>query len=925
MRLTVVSSHSPRRRLPLVALLLACAASPLGAQGLEVAIDGTVRGDDGSIPAQATIDVRSRATGATRHLATDARGRYLVLALAPGQYDVTAYALGYRPGRRDGIAVVIGERVRVDFTLEHGAVELAPTVVTADRRADVRRADVSTAITPEDVRDLPLGRNVLSAAVLAPGVRMHSSATGAGVPAAGPSNSARFGNIYLDGVEMKGLGQATVIGAGSGSIVSQDAVEQLRIMFDPYDVELGHGSAWIVSAVTWQGSNQLAGSVFAYGQNRDVVAKSTFEAEKPRFARGQLGGTLRGAIIHDRLFFAASFERQVTDNYVSVVPGRPAANPEIWSSYAGTFRAPSRNDIGTLRLTAPAGAHTVDLSLTSRRLAGEGGFGTRTAATLLAHDAGTSTRFGATSARLRDTWASGRFANEISIDVLDTRNDDHALRPGPAYRYPGLQLGNNSLPSVSVEHHVGIGEKLGISVNAFGREHLLKLGGDATRATGWGYAPSNRDGFFIFATDTSTQPATGIIGVGYNDSASTRDARVTAGGWLLDAYVQDQLHPVSPLTLTIGVRWDAALGLLNESRRLPFASDTTLRRVVGEWYLDDGDRRNTLDELSPRVSLVWDVGEHGRTFLRAGYGIMYDETPVYGALNERIFWQWRIYAISSPGTTDPAVLRQRIRGTAPNLWLFPDRMRSPSTRQWSVGFARKLGDGVALNVDYLDQHLRNATVTVRENVAPAAGRPRPLTTRYGDLVLWGDFGDGTYRGLLSSLSAERGRSRFTLAYTLSSARTEFNVASTNDYPDSADYRMQRSAADERHRVVATEAMRLPWGITISTIGILASPQPFLVIVGTDVNHNGVTGDDWPGGLRTARNGGSNNWYRELDARVAKSVRGSRGELTFTADVFNVFNVGNHSDYQGVQTNLAYRKPLADYARRQGQLGLRYSF
>ena len=29
---------------------------------------------------------------------------------------------------------------------------------------------------------------------------------------------------------------------------------------------------------------------------------------------------------------------------------------------------------------------------------------------------------------------------------------------------------------------------------------------------------------------------------------------------------------------------------------------------------------------------------------------------------------------------------------------------------------------------------------------------RPLTTRYGDILLWGSFGDATYRGVLTSLT-----------------------------------------------------------------------------------------------------------------------------------------------------------------------------
>jgi hypothetical protein len=909
----------------LLAVLLVCAAPLLGGQGLDVSLDGAVRGDDGAALAQAELAVVSHGTGAVRRVRVDARGRYFIVALSPGAYDITAYALGYRPVRSAGVMVVVGERAHVDFTLARGAADLAPIVVMADRRSDIRHADISTAVLPDDIRDLPLNaRNVLDVAIAAPGVRTHAS-SGGGVPQAGPSDAGRFGNVYLDGIELKSLGQANLVGMpASGSIVSQEAIEEFRIMLDPYDVEWGHAAAWVVSAVTRQGSNDLHGSLFAFGQNRDLVATRSFTSEKPRYARGQLGATIRGPLIRDRLFFAVTVERQRSDNFITVVPGRPAAAPDRWSAYAGAYPAPVRNDMATLRLTAPLGSHVFDLSSSGRELTNTSGFGVRSGTVVLAQEAGTAARYTVTATRLRDSWVAGRFANEFAVELLTNRSDERPLRPGPAYRYVGVQLGISTLPTQAYERHLGVTEKAALAFDALGMSHVVKLGGGAQRTHGIGFQPVNRDGLFVFATDTSTRPAQGTIGVGYYDTTGTSDARSTNDGWLLDAYAQDQLHPFDQLTLTIGLRWDADLNTLNQGIALPFASDTTLQRVVGDRYLNDGDRRNTLDNFAPRVSAVWDVGKRDRTFVRAGYGISYDRIPVYGAFWEQVFWRWRSYVIQTPGTTNPDSLRAMIGSSAPSLHLLPDRIATPYTRQWSIGIGHRLGDGVTFNADYIDQRLRHVYVTVRRNVAPTGGQ-RPLTTRYGDLFLWGDFGAGTYRGLLTSLTVDRQRSRLNVAYTLSSAKSNFNLVSTNDFPDSSDYRMQRSLADERHRIVVTEAASLPWGVSVAAIGVLASPHPYLITIGSDGNRNGVLNDDWPNGMRTARNGGSNNWYRDLDLRLEKRIHVSDGVLTMLGEVFNLFNVGNHSDYQGVQRNLGYGKAISDYPRRQAQLGVRYSF
>jgi hypothetical protein len=45
----------------------------------------------------------------------------------------------------------------------------------------------------------------------------------------------------------------------------------------------------------------------------------------------------------------------------------------------------------------------------------------------------------------------------------------------------------------------------------------------------------------------------------------------------------------------------------------------------------------------------------------------------------------------------------------------------------------------------------------------------------------------------------------------------------------------------------------------------------------------------------------------------------------TAEAFNLVNWANHSEYQGTRTLLGYGSPVGDYARRQGQLGIRVEF
>jgi hypothetical protein len=433
----------------------------------------------------------------------------------------------------------------------------------------------------------------------------------------------------------------------------------------------------------------------------------------------------------------------------------------------------------------------------------------------------------------------------------------------------------------------------------------------------------------MFSTDTSTQPQTARIGIGYTDPSSTTDARLSAYRLVTGTWLQDEFRPSEALTITAGLRYDVETRGPTEAKHEPWATDTTLQRVVGDEYLNDGDRKNDLNNFAPRIAATWNIGARGRTFLRAGYGIMYERIPAFGAFSERLGWQWRIYSFTRPGTTDPAELRRRVLvgglSAVPNLVLLPDHLQAPFNRQWSFGVAYRLSEHSAVNVDYLDQHLRDLYTTVKMNAADPVTRVRPLTNRYGDILLWGSSGDATYRGVLTSLTFDSAALHLSAAYTLSWSNSEFGQVMNSDYPDSANYSMQRSEADERHRLVLAASAEIPFAVQLSAIAVIASPRPFLVIAGPDVNLNGTNTDDWPGGQRTAYRGGSNNWYRTLDLRVSKPIHVGRGALAITADIFNALNTANHSEYQGTEALPRYGHAIGDYARRQAQLGARYSF
>ena len=935
-----------RRALALAALLAFATPASSASQAIAT-LEGTVRDEAGGVAGARVIAVDTL-QNERRRTTTNDRGFFRMLDLAPGRYVVTATVLG-RVATTQALRLASGERAHMDLVLSR-APGMLETVRVQERLggvASIERMSVSTAVTTDQIERLPLNaRNVMSLAATAPGMRSFQPVSGYSLPAAGALRDERAINLYVDGVEMKNLNSSNVVGSPqSGSIVPVDAVEELRVLLNPYDAEYTRGAAYVLSAVTHRGTNERHGSAFGHFQSKGLVSTAPFQRaipnfEKPDFNRRQLGFSLRGPVVRDRLFYAATVELSLNDDQVAVVPGQPAADPARWDGYAGIFNSPHRNRAALLRTTYVANdANILEAIVSSRHFTGESGFGG-----IETYDAAYTQKYAVDMVNLRHRWlpASG-LANELSLQFLGWASEHRPIAVGPVLRYPTLVIGRSDGRFEIHETQLRAIERVTYGIGSGPGSHLLKAGLEVSRVEADQFAPTGAQGIFRFTSETGN-PVEGSIAVGLTDPRSDRDALATLAGWVAGVYLNDEWHPTSRLVLNLGLRYDAELHTMNNDFIVPWANDPTLAsRPELQGLLNRGERRDDLNNVSPRLSFSWDATGSRRIFVRSGFGIMYDRIPGFVPFGERLTATWRTYTFANPGSVDPAELRNRViagGGTPvpPSMTLLPQRMDVPENRQWSIGIGARLTPALTLDMDYVDQDLRNLYASVNLNWLDLSQTParRALSPAYGNISVWGSSARARYRGLLTSISYVPDTTlRLTLAHTLASARADWDVQNTAVPAAAAAgyYVMQRTSGDERHRVVLSGSWTLRGGIGLSTIATAASPRPYRTMLGQDLNRNNVLDDDWIDGMRFAVPPNSwSNWYRVVDLRVTKSIGIAPGtRLSLIAEAFNLFNTQNYSGYFGVQRSASgaprpdFGSPSGIFATRQLQLGSRLQF
>ncbi|MGA7914489.1 MAG: carboxypeptidase-like regulatory domain-containing protein [Candidatus Acidiferrales bacterium] len=295
------------------ALLL---SSPVSAQSTFGSISGTVTDASGSAVADAQVTLTSAATTAKQTFTTGPDGLYSFVNLNPGAYAIEAEKTGFKRFKRESVVVQVQQAVRIDVTLEIGAVSQTVEVTGETPLLQPTTTSLGQVIDERQTNEIPLnGRNVFNLITLSPAAIAQGGSGGSQVG----QNPFSWGNYQVGGSFGNESaeyidGQPVNIGYINLPVLipDQDAISEFKVQYNNLGPEWGKFAGGVVNLSTKGGTGQYHGEAYEYLRNKVLNASpynfSPNPEAKPPYVQNQFGGTFGGPVIKDKTFFFFAYD-----------------------------------------------------------------------------------------------------------------------------------------------------------------------------------------------------------------------------------------------------------------------------------------------------------------------------------------------------------------------------------------------------------------------------------------------------------------------------------------------------------------------------------------------------------------------------------------------------------------------------------------
>ena len=903
------------RAIALGVLLQVLASAPAFAQATTGEITGRVT-DPGGLPVPgATVTATNPATAFSRSAVTTEDGTYTVTLLPPGRYSVGAELSGFRRAVRDDVDVTVGGRPTVSLQLQVGQLTEVVNVTGGAPLIETTRSDISGVVTPREIASLPtLNRTFANIAVTMPEAR----------PAGNfDPTKTRVGNFAMSGGDGRQLDVNVDGGDNKDNVVGSllqnfayESIQEFQVLQHRWTAEAGRAVGGVLNVITKSGTNDVRGSGFGTFRNDSMTAKDFFQergAIKPAFERWEYGGSVGGPIRRDRLFFFGALER--FDEPGTETPLRSDAIFQEVSAIPGAepVRAiPTPYDDTLLTVK-------IDQQISQRQnLAYRFSLQKNSSPNdQIANPAATDLNGGNTNTNDlfsfvgKHTLSIGNNKlNDFTFHVQDFQNEILGVTDDPAMVFPtpGLRLGPAlNTPQATSERKFQFRNDLswlaGNHGLKFGTNYIHTDLGGYFYFGAFGYELTFFDDPLVITTNAARYPQ------GFATPGAVRLLNYFAGEATHDQvfhqlafYAQDDWRVSPKLTLNLGLRWDANIGLLPDQTNnrtialLRQLDDPRAREIVGN---DENLSRTTPSwtEFQPRLGFAYDVAGDSSLVVRGGYGLFFDQ----------VFQNLTIFSMTQSG---PEFYSQILGftnsnvgvGQLPNFRFGVDplppppsftfaalppgsfgrindpEMTDPYVHKFSVGFERALRGSWVLSSDYVhtrgynEGRVQVVNPQIRDVCDPAFPGSTPTdarcvagaSTRYfdaafvraglgagrlGQINMIGTTNESRYDSWATTVRGRMPWASASLSYVLSNSRalggqptasySGNGIAITPEH-QFRDSEWGPTRHDERHRLVASGVFDVPGGVQLSPVVQWSSSRPYTPFVGFDINGDGQT-------------------------------------------------------------------------------------
>ncbi|MGA7108660.1 MAG: TonB-dependent receptor [Terracidiphilus sp.] len=310
-------------------------------------LSGTVSDSTGAIIPGAKVTLVDKETNQTRIAVSTGSGLFAFNALAPDQYRISVERQGFKTKEVAQVVLIPEQPNVLNVQLELGNVQETVTVNgSAAPLLDTGTATESATISSEEIQHLPsFNRDVFQLAQLAPGTfgdasqgsgggsyelpgnqgpgGSGSSSAGIFQTENGPQIQARGGQYETNGISIDGISTVSAVWGGTSVITpSEDSVQDVKVVSNSYDAEVGRFSGGQIQVTSKSGTNEVHGSAFfkasrpglnAYqrwnGLGSDVAgtaASRGLNRDESRF--NNYGGSLGGPFWRNRIFGFFNYE-----------------------------------------------------------------------------------------------------------------------------------------------------------------------------------------------------------------------------------------------------------------------------------------------------------------------------------------------------------------------------------------------------------------------------------------------------------------------------------------------------------------------------------------------------------------------------------------------------------------------------------------